>query len=72
MLEVGKKYNERNLRYMRKFYEVFSNIKWNPVGSKLSWSHYRELLVVNDTEAIIYYIKTCEKNNYTKRILQEV
>ena len=40
MLEVGKKYNERNLRYMRKFYEVFSNIKWNTSCSKLSWSHY--------------------------------
>ena len=35
MIEVGKKYNERNLRYMRLFYEIFSNIKWNPVGSKL-------------------------------------
>ena len=71
MLEVGKKYNERNLRYMRKFYEVFSNIKWNPMGSKLSWSHYRELLVVNNTDAIMYYIKVCEKNNYTKRTMQE-
>ena len=40
MIEVGKKYNERNLRYMRLFYEIFSNIKWNPLGSKLSWSHY--------------------------------
>ena len=44
MVEVGKKYNERNLRYMRKFYEVFKDEKWNPVGSKLSWSHYREVL----------------------------
>ena len=41
VLEVGKKYNERNLRYMRYFYETFSNIKWNPLGSKLAWSHYR-------------------------------
>ena len=31
------------------------------MGSKLSWSHYRELLVVNDTEAIMYYIKTFKK-----------
>ena len=48
MIEVGKKYNERNLRYMRKFYEIFSNIKWNPAGSKLSWSHYREMLIVKN------------------------
>ena len=50
MIEVGKKYNERNLRYMRQFYELFISIKWNPIGSKLNWSHYRELLVVNDKE----------------------
>ena len=39
MIEVGKKYNERNLRYMRQFYELFTFINWNPLGSKLSWSH---------------------------------
>ena len=71
MLEVGKKYNERNLRYMRKFYEVFSNIKWNPMGSKLSWSHFRELLIVKNIDAIMYYIDICEKNNLTRRQLQE-
>ena len=46
ILKVGKKYNERTLYGMRKFYEIFSNEKLNPVGSKLSWSHYRELLAV--------------------------
>ena len=45
MLEVGKKYSERTLYAMRKFYEVFSNEKLNPTGSKLSWSHYSELLI---------------------------
>ncbi|MBQ2640266.1 MAG: DUF1016 family protein [Bacilli bacterium] len=69
--EVGKKYNERNLRYMRRFYEVFSNIKWNPAGSKLSWSHYREMLVLKNTNAIIYYINICEKNYLTKKQLKD-
>ncbi len=40
MLEVGKKYNERTLYRMRKFYEVFKNEKLTPLVSKLSWSHY--------------------------------
>lgn len=61
MNEVGKKYNERNLRYMRKFYEVFTSIKLNPMGSKLSWSHYRELLSIKDPSEIIYYIMISEK-----------
>ena len=28
IIEVGKKYNERNLRYMRQFYEMIKEIKW--------------------------------------------
>ena len=70
-IEVGKKYNERTLYNMRKFYEIFSNEKLNPMGSKLSWSHYRELLVVRDIDKIKYYINICEKNYLTKRELQE-
>ena len=71
IIEVGKKYNERNLRYMRQFYEIFSSIKWNPMGSKLSWSHFRELLIVKNIDAIMYYIDICERNNLTRRQLQE-
>lgn len=71
MIEVSKKYNERNLRYMRQFYEIFSSIKWNPLGSKLSWSHFRELLTVKNIDAIMYYIDICEKKNLTGRQLQE-
>ena len=71
MIEVGKKYNERTLRYMRQFYEIFSSIKWNPLGSKLSWSHFRELLIVKNVDAIMYYIDICERNNLTRRQLQE-
>ena len=71
IIEVGKKYNERNLRYMRQFYEIFSSIKWNPMGSKLSWSHFRELLIIKNIDAIMYYIDICERNNLTRRQLQE-
>lgn len=71
MTEVGKKYNERTLYGMRKFYEIFSDEKLNPLGSKLSWSHYRELLVVKNVDAIKYYIEICCRNNLSKRELQE-
>lgn len=71
MVEVGKKYNERNLRYMRQFYVLFTSIKWNPVGSKLSWSHYRELLALKNKDEIFYYIKICEEQNLSKNQLHE-
>ncbi len=71
IIEVWKKYNERTLYGMRKFFEVFNNEKLNPLGSKLSWSHYRELLTIKNIDAIIYYIGICEKNSLSKRQLQE-
>ena len=71
MIEVGKKYNERKLYGMRKFYEVFSDEKLNPLGSKLTWSHYRELITIKNVDEIIYYIYICEKNNLSKRQLHD-
>ena len=71
MVEVGKKYKVSNLYKMRKFYEIFSDEKLYPLGTKLSWSHYRELLTIKNIDAIIYYIGVCEKNNLSKRQLQE-
>ena len=43
--EFGEGFNERNLRYMRKFYLSFPI--WNTLRSELSWSHYRLLVRVN-------------------------
>ena len=53
VIEVGKKYNERTLYGMRKFYEIFSNEKLNTACSKLSWSHYREVLSLKDNSFLI-------------------
>ena len=71
MVEVGKKYKVSNLYKMRKFYEIFSDEKLYPLGTKLSWSHYRELLTIKNIDEIIYYIGICEKNSLSKRQLQE-
>ncbi|MBE6139762.1 MAG: DUF1016 domain-containing protein [Firmicutes bacterium] len=71
MIEVGKKYNERTLYRMRKFYEVFSNEKLTPLVSKLSWSHYIQLLSLKSVDEIIYYINVTLNNNLNKRELQE-
>ena len=71
MVEVGKKYKVSNLYKMRKFYEIFSDEKLYPLGTKLSWSHYRELLTIKNNNEILYYIDICDKNNLSKRQLQE-
>ena len=41
--EFGKGFDERNLRYMRDFYQTFPI--WNAVRSELSWTHYRSCLL---------------------------
>ena len=72
MIEVGKKYNERNIRYMRQFYEMICETKWNALRSKLCWTHYREVLSLKNINAIIYYLSECENKNLTQRQLHEL
>ena len=56
--ELGKGYTITNLKYMRKFY-IFS--KSQTLSDQLSWSHYVELLMINDINIINYYIKISKK-----------
>ena len=70
VIEVGKKYNERTLYRMRKLYEVFNDEKLTMTWSKLSWSHYREVLSLKDINAIRYYLNQCEYKNLTVKELQ--
>lgn len=44
--KFGKGFSDRNLRYMRKFYQLY---KLKDVKTILSWSHYRELLLVDNS-----------------------
>jgi len=71
MIEVGKKYNESTLYKMRKFYEIFSDEKLSTVWPKLSWSHYRELIRLKNTDEINYYINICEQQNLSQRQLHD-
>ena len=65
-----KKYSYRNLMNMRKFYLLFRDEKVNALRSQLSWSHYRELLSLDNYNEIKYYIKITMKNNLGYRELK--
>ena len=69
--ELGKKYNERTLRRIRQFYNLCVDRKWSPMATKLSWSHYTELLSIKDERKLNYYINISIKNNLSKRQLRE-
>ena len=69
--ELGAKYSCRNLMNMRKFYLLFKDEKVNAMRSQLSWTHYRELLKLNDINEINYYIETSIKQNLSYRALHK-
>lgn len=68
--ELNKKYDRRTLRRYRQFYNFSINLKWSPLATKLSWSHYTELLSLKDTDEILYYIHLTIENNLSKRELR--
>ena len=69
--EVEKKYNERTLRRIRQFYVVFNNEIWSTLSTKLTWSHYVELLPLKDVKEINYYINITEEYRLGVRELRE-
>ncbi len=71
VVEVGKKYNERTLRRIRQFYLFFKDENWSPMATRLTWSHYCEMLVLKDMNAIKYYFDICNMYNLSKRELRQ-
>ena len=66
-LELGKGYSTRNLKNMRKFY-LFQ--KGQTLSVQLTWSHYCELLKLDNSNMINYYIKITEEQNLSVRELR--
>ena len=67
--ELGKGYSTRTLKYMRKFY-LFQ--KRQQHAAQLTWSHYIELLVLKDYNAINYYIDICINQNLSRNDLRRM
>ena len=72
MVEIGKKYDSRTLRRMRQLYLFMIEQKWSPLATKITWSHYTELLPLKDNNKIEYYITQISERNLSKRKLREI
>ena len=66
--EFGAGYTSVNLFNMRRFYLAFP--KFYTLCRELSWSHYRELMRVEDESARKYYAEECVKCHWGVRLLQ--
>ena len=69
--EVGKRYNERTLRRIRQFYLFLRDENWSTMSTKLTWSHYIELLPLKNDDKIMYYINQCITFNLSRNELRE-
>ena len=66
--EFGKGFSKRNLERMRKFYIYFSIA--TTVSSQLSWSHYLEILKIDEKYKRDFYIKENINSRWSVRELQ--
>lgn len=67
-LEFGKGFSRSNLVYIRKFYSAFP--KSETLSHQLSWSHYFEILKAENDLERSFYLKECEKENWSVRELK--
>lgn len=68
-VEIGKGYSKRNLWLMLRYFE--QKEKMQTVSAQLSWSHYCELLSINDTNILNYYVSISVSQNLSVRQLRE-
>ncbi len=66
--EFGKGFSEPNLRNFRQFYLVFP-IRY-ALRSELSWTHYRQLMRVENEKARDFYIKEAVECGWSARQLE--
>ena len=71
IVELNRKYSTRLLYKMRKFYSFVKNQKVPTVSAKLTWSHYDEILTLDNYQKINYYIHIVETQNISIRELRQ-
>lgn len=66
--EFGKGFSKRNLERMRKFYLYFPIA--TTLSSQLSWSHYLEIIKIDEEQKRNFYIKEAINTGWSVRELQ--
>lgn len=67
-MKYGTGFSHSNINSMRKLYLAFPILQ--TLSAKLSWSHYQEILKIDDELEINFYIKECENARWSVRELQ--
>lgn len=67
-IKHGKGFSRSNLFMIRQLYLQFPKIQ--TLSGKLSWSHFCEILKADNELEIQFYVKQCEKENWSVRELK--
>jgi predicted nuclease of restriction endonuclease-like (RecB) superfamily len=69
--EYGRGYSKRNLLNMVKFYKTFTDEEIvQTLSAQLSWSHFNELISIEDNLKRDFYIEMCKMDNWSVRVLK--
>ena len=67
----GREFSEKNLNRMRLFASRFNDLAiWTPVVSKLSWSHFLQVIPIEDALARNFYLTMAADQRWSKRTLK--
>lgn len=70
--DYGRGWSKRNLAYMVRFAEVFSNQKiLQALCAKLSWSHFKSIIYMDDSLKRDFYAEMCRMEGWSTRTLQK-
>jgi len=69
--EFGKGFSYANLRNFRQFYLTYPDPEiCYALRSKLTWTHHRLIMRVENSYAREFYLKECEAQNWSSRVLE--
>lgn len=66
--DFGKGFTTTNLKMMRQFYQAFPNS--HTLCDQLSWSHYRLIMRIDNSQARLWYTEESAKSNWSVRALE--
>lgn len=66
--EFGKGYSKRNLELIRKFYLTYKIAK-SPISQSISWTHYLQLMRIQNEDERVFYENEIVSNNWSVREL---
>ncbi len=66
--QLGSGFTVRQLEMNRQFFRTFPNT--NALRSQFSWTHYRTLIRIENTDKRDFYIAEASKNNWNARQLE--